>query len=197
LLLRRLIQRFVNSAETCLHRSGFTGQLAAEPRPGEPPLAVDGGSGDSQYVGRLLQGKPAKVTQFHDTTLSRVEFRQVVQQVVQRNSMYVCVRAEQCGRFEFHPSPTAGPFGHLSSSRVINEDPAHHLRGQREKLCPVFPRHVSLVDKSKIRFVDERGRLQRVARPLASEVGASPPAQILIHQRNEAITCGLIPLPQA
>jgi hypothetical protein len=52
---------------------------------------------------------------------------------------------------------------------------------------------MSLVDKSKIRFVDERGRLQRVARPLASEVGASPPAQILIHQRNEAIACGLIP----
>jgi hypothetical protein len=144
-------------------------------------------------VGGLLQSKPAEVTQFHDTTLSRVEFRQVVQHVVQRNSMYVGVPAEQCGRIELHPSPTAGPFGHLSAPRMINENPAHHLRGQREKLGPVFPRQVSLVDKSKIRFVDERGRLQRVARPLASEVGASPSAQILIQQREEAIACGLIP----
>jgi hypothetical protein len=144
-------------------------------------------------VGRLLQSKPAEVTQFYDTTLSRVEFRQVVQQVVQRNRLEIGVPAEQCGRIELHPSPTAGPFGHLSPSRVINEDPAHHLRGQREKLCPVLPRYLSLVDKPKIRFVNERGRLQQVARPLASEAGASPPAQIPIHQRDEAIACGLIP----
>jgi hypothetical protein len=143
-------------------------------------------------VGRFVQREPAEVPQFHDTTLSRVEFRQTVQQVVQSNDVQVGLRGKQCGAIELHAHPAAGAFPHLSPPGVVDEDPAHHLGRQREELRPVLPRQSSLLDESKIRFVNERGRLQRVARFFSSEVCTGAPAQIPVHQRDKALARGIV-----
>ena len=49
---------------------------------------------------------------------------------------------------------------------------------------------VSLADQSKVRFVDERGRLQDVPRSLAPKSGRRPAAKLLVNHHYQLVTRG-------
>ena len=62
---------------------------------------------------------------------------------------------------------------------MIHEDAAHLPGGHGKEMRAVLPGHVHL-DELHERFVDDRGRLQRVAGTLATHVAAGPIAQLFI-----------------
>jgi hypothetical protein len=48
------------------------------------------------------------------------------------------------------------------------------------------------IDETQIGFVDERGRLQRVVRPLARHLPSRQPLQLRVNDRQELLQRGLI-----
>jgi hypothetical protein len=58
-------------------------------------------------------------------------------------------------------------------------------------VSPVLPLHRVLLDQPEVGLVDERGRLERVVRPLNREIVASEAAQLRVHRRGHLVESGL------
>ncbi len=63
-----------------------------------------------------------------------------------------------------------------------------------KEMCPVLPIDPLLVDEAQIRFVDEGGRLQAVAGPLATELTPGNAAQLGVDERQQLIESTVIPV---
>ena len=70
---------------------------------------------------------------------------------------------------------------------MVDEDPAHRLRGDGEEVTAVLPVHPRLVDETEIRLVDERGRLERVAAALLSEVTPGELPELGVDERHQLL----------
>ena len=89
-----------------------------------------------------------------------------VQRLVDGEDVDLVRRAESEGIVERHLLQAASALGGRALARVVDEDASHQLRGDAEKMRAVLPAYVTLIDQLHERFVDERGRLERVLRPL-------------------------------
>ena len=67
---------------------------------------------------------------------------------------------------------------------MIHQDAPHDHSGNSHELRPVPPVDAPLVDEPEIRFVDERGRLERMVSALRSHVPGREAAQLRIDQRQ-------------
>jgi hypothetical protein len=85
---------------------------------------------------------------------------------------------------ERYASPATGSLGRVAGARAVDQDAAHHLRRHAEELPTVLPRGVVLRHQSKVRLMDERGRLQRVSEAFPPEIRCRPAAKLLIDQRH-------------
>ena len=56
-------------------------------------------------------------------------------------------------------------------------------------LRAVLPHGAPLIDETKVGFVDERRRLQRVPLTLATQVRGGTSPQLLVHERYNAFVC--------
>src|SRR5262245_5111488 len=68
---------------------------------------------------------------------------------------------------------------------VIDEDPAHHSRGNSEKLRAVLPLNFFQVHKLAISLVDQGRCLKRVARPFSLHTSCSETPQFIVNKRDE------------
>ena len=85
------------------------------------------------------------------------------------------------------------------SSRVIDQDPAHHLRRNAVEVRAILPDDALLPDQSQIRLVDECRRLKGVVRPFAAEIGSRAPPELLVDQGHQFLAClevAFAPRPQ-
>jgi hypothetical protein len=78
---------------------------------------------------------------------------------------------------------------------MVHQDAAHDLSGDPEKLRAIHPRHPALSHQAHIGFVHEGRRLERVIRPLATEVRDGSLAQLVIDERDKFVTRLEIPNP--
>ena len=99
-----------------------------------------------------------------------------------------------CGRFgcvqqiiEFDVREAASTFLTFLMAAVIDEHAPHSLGGQRESLRPAWQYGTALILQSKPSLVDRRRGLQRVIRPLASEVPPCDAPQLVVHQREKLL----------
>jgi hypothetical protein len=70
---------------------------------------------------------------------------------------------------------------------VVDEDVAHHLRGEAEELRAVLPVDAVLTDESQVYFVDQGRGLQRVVGVLAPQVGLGEAAKLGVDQRQKGV----------
>ena len=98
----------------------------------------------------------------------------------------ICRRRHDSERVQRDARPLPGSFGPPPRAGAIDEDAAHHLRGDAEELRPVVPGG-ALIDQPQVGLVDEGGRLQGVALALAPQMGRGPAAKLLVDQRHEPI----------
>jgi hypothetical protein len=68
------------------------------------------------------------------------------------------------------------------ATRVIDENPAHHLRRDTKEMRSILPVDVVLVDEPDVGLVNEGRRLQGVIGTLASELARRHPAQFRIDE---------------
>ena len=90
-------------------------------------------------------------------------------------------------------------FQPMRRSRVIDQNAAHQLRGDPEKVRPILPLHVPLVDQLEVGLVHERGALERVIGALAREIPAGNRPELPVderHQPFERLRAAILPLDQ-
>ena len=90
---------------------------------------------------------------------------------------------------------SASSFLIAAGARTLDQNSAHHLRRNGEKMSPVLPLDLLAVNEPDIGFVDEAGCLQSVTRLLPGHVAAGEPAQRLVHERDEFVQCRRITPP--
>jgi hypothetical protein len=85
-----------------------------------------------------------------------------------------------------HP-PIASSLCGAMPACVIDQNSAHHLSRDGAEMWPVLPARVALVDELEIRFVYERGRFERMARPLALQIRSGERTELAVHHRHEFV----------
>ena len=78
------------------------------------------------------------------------------------------------------------------STSVIDKDPAHDLRRCTEKVRPIPPIDLALVNESQIHLVHQGGRLECVADTLASKLPCCDPTELPVHERQQLIERALV-----
>ena len=89
------------------------------------------------------------------------------------------------GQGDVNLSPS--PLGPAARSRHVDKHPAHDLRRRPEKVGAVLPLDILPVDQPHERLVDQRGRLQDVAGPLASHLPCRQAVQFLVNHRRQRV----------
>jgi hypothetical protein len=77
-------------------------------------------------------------------------------------------------------------------ARVVDEDAAHHHRGEPDELRAVGPVDLPLVDQPQVGFVHQRGGLQGVPGPLLTQVAARQSPQFVVDDRKQLVERSLI-----
>jgi hypothetical protein len=82
-------------------------------------------------------------------------------------------------------------FATILAAGVLDQDPAHRLRGCCEEVIMAVPlRPGTLADEPEIRLVHQIGKLEALPRVLAGELPGGESAQFLVDQRQDLL-CGL------
>jgi hypothetical protein len=70
---------------------------------------------------------------------------------------------------------------------MIDEDPAHDLRGDTKEVRPIQPVDLPLVDEPQIRLVYECSRLQGVPDTLPSKLARGNPTELRVDQGQQLL----------
>ena len=111
----------------------------------------------SENLADFLLSQPAKVAQFHDAALARVESREPAQRVIQSAEIGGAVRRRYHCLIERDRSQAAAAFEVPSGPGEIHEDASHRLRRERKKMRAALPPHVPGIDEPQVCLIDERG----------------------------------------
>src|SRR6266496_2972510 len=148
-----------------------------------------------QDRGCFLDAEPAEVSQLNNLALVRKNFSQIMQRFIQGDYFRGAFLRHYCGFVESYFARVAAALGIVFTSRMIDQNLAHRLRGHGEEVGAVSPvRRMILAHQLEVGFIDQRGGLQCMFRTLALHVAVRAPAQILINKRRQLVERSLIPL---
>src|SRR5690349_4815646 len=78
--------------------------------------------------------------------------------------------------------------------RVVDENPPHQLRGNREEVSAVLPVHFSLGEQLDVSLIDDGGGLQPVVAPLARQLPRGNRPEFLVDDRDQAVERLTVPV---
>ena len=149
------------------------GHFSIQPCSGHGPVALDRTRGELHHLCRFLDRQPAKIPEFDNATLLRVQRLEPRQRLVKdervsginggrrRRGIGVVDRDLCDASTALEPSVVAG---------VVHDDAPHQLCGDAEEVRAILPVNRPLPNELEIGLVHERRGLQRVIAPLAREV---------------------------
>jgi hypothetical protein len=167
-------------------------QLAQQPGAARNPVAIRGGFGDTQRLGRFINGQTGKEAQFDDLALTGIQSRQVVKRVVQRHQFEAALPWNVDAFIQRQHRRAAPAFIALLRPGMVYQDAAHHLTADGEEVGAILPLGLLLIHQAKPRFVDQGRALQGVVAALTAKMAVSQPAQLGVDQRRELVDGGLI-----
>ena len=74
-----------------------------------------------------------------------------------------------------------------AGARPLDQDLAHRVRGDRAEVRAVLPALRAILHQPQVGLVDERRRLERLARTLAAQIRRRQPAQLLVDDRQQRV----------
>jgi hypothetical protein len=165
-------------------------------RPGRTPSPLGRGDTQVQHPRNFAHFEIGEVFELHEPRkvwrrLGESSERAIEIDEVDRARL---VRSERVGKRDTH-SPTATLLGTMPAS-VIEEDAAHHVCRDSQKMGAILPRDPILVDQPEVRFVDERCRLERVLGSFAPHQSGCNPTQIVEDDGCQTISCRSIPFAE-
>jgi hypothetical protein len=136
-----------------------------------------------EQLGGLGRGQPAEELEFDDPCLPLVASLELGERVVEGDHVDR-IGAGRRRRFERRRMLDARALLRPTRAGVVDEHAAHRPGGQREEARASVHREVGL-DQARQSLVDERRRLQRVARTLLGETLRGDPPQLVVDERDQ------------
>src|SRR4029453_7442544 len=124
--------------------------LTPQPRGGGAPLALRGRRRDVQHKGRLFDGEPAKRAEFDDSRQPAVEGFQTPERMMEREHGDLVGGCRINSLIDRHARDTVAALVRGVATSVVDEDPAHDLRGDTKEMSPVAPIALALIDEPQI-----------------------------------------------
>ena len=170
-------------------RKAGQGQLAAEPRTRDCPVSLDGLGRDLEDGCGFFDREPAEVAELHDLRLARRELGQPYERFVECRPLVGVSRVENGTAVgERHALLTfAAALLAVAGPRIVDEDLAHQVRGDANKLPAVFPRQPMLGREPQVHLMDKGRRLERMAWSLLAKVGVGNSAQFSVERRRKRV----------
>src|ERR1051325_8457367 len=130
--------------------------LPVEPSLRQAPVALDGGGADAEHFRGLLDGDPAEEAQLDESALFGIDLGELFERLVERDQLRRALVRDVNVFVEGELGERAAALLRLSAARVIDEDAAHHLRGDAEEVRAVLPAHLRLIDHPDVSLAAER-----------------------------------------
>lgn len=146
-----------------------------------------------QHAGNLLVVETAKVAQLDNLAAARISFGQSLQRFVQTNQFATLIRNDCSNLLERDLLRAAASLCVTMSSRVIDQDAAHDLRGDREEVRTIGPVHILLIDHADVSFIYQGSGLKCVVFSLPAHITAGEAVELVVDQRVQLVQSGLVP----
>ncbi len=94
--------------------------------------------------------------------MSLIKLSKLVKSGIQRDDFWFRAvdRGFETGQAD--PDIGAPSFLSMAGSRIIDKNPSHQSRRDREKMKPALPIDIAKFGQTQVSFIHERGRLQRM-----------------------------------
>ena len=168
-------------------------ELAEQPCPRQGPAAFEGRGRHVHRRRRFLDAEAAKEPQLDDARLlgiDRFEPRRAPHRA--REAWRPRCGADDQRIDERHPVEPAPPLLRAARARPLDENLPHRPRGDPDEVAFVLPGRAG-ARQPEIGLVHERGRLKRLAGPLAAHVGARQPPQLVVDLRRQFVAPAAAP----
>ena len=155
---------------------------------------MNGGGGDLESFGRLIRGQSPEEAQLDYASLFRVERGELRECVVHGDQIH-CPRFGHGDRIEEVPGSLASALPRVAAPRVLDENSAHRLGGNRKEVSSALPVGSLAADKPQVCLVDDGARLERVACSFAPQVPLRHSMKLVVNEGDEPIQGIPISLP--
>jgi hypothetical protein len=125
--------------------------------------------------------------------LARIQSGETLERIVQIGYGLEILVGHQFVTLEVHRSRAASAFRRETGSRSVDEQIAHDLRGERQKIGAVSQLDATRVHESEIRLVDQLSRVERALEWRAPKPAVSELAQPVVHERDELSAGACVP----
>jgi len=136
---------------------------------------------------RFFDRQPTEGAQLDQPREPRIDSFEVRQHQIEDQDRYAGRRGAVNDIVKRHALQVVASFLCRFTSRVIHENPSHHLRSHAEEMGTVLPVDIALFDEQQIRLVNKCGRLQRMPVALTTKLTRRDCAQFAIDKRQQTI----------
>ncbi len=164
-----------------------------QPGSGISPLPPDRPFRQSEPRSNFCFGQAREVTQQNDLRTAGVRLRQPPQRLIDGEYIIGLRVNRKFVRIELDTLAVAAALDTRLPPGLLDEDVPHCLSGRPEEMPPPFPSRITRPDETQIRLVDQRRRLQRVARRRLRHSGRRQAAKLGVHQRQQLLRRLLLP----
>jgi hypothetical protein len=157
--------------------------------PGQPgfrnvPFALHRRPRKTQHVADFLDRETSKETHFHDAALLLVDLRKLVQGLIERNQFGASLLANYQGNIEVNFDVRTALRGGMASG-IVHQNLPHQARCDGQEMSTAFGFKGLLIEKAKVRLINQRGTLQGVSRTFALQVIVRDLTQFLVNNRDQ------------
>ncbi len=143
-------------------------------------MTFDGRGGNAQNVSRFFNGETAEVAQFDHAGFLGIERRQGLERVVQRDQFGAAFDRPIDVFVQRELLKILATLFRIVLARMIDQQAAHYLSSNSEKVCAVLPVDPRLIDESQVRLMNQRCRLQRVIDSFTPQIIRRKLAQFIV-----------------
>jgi hypothetical protein len=164
--------------------------------PGQPgfrnvPFAFHRGPRKTQHVADFLDREASEEAHFHDAALLLVDLRKLAEGVVERNQFGASLLANYQRSIEVNFEVRTALRGGMASG-IVHQNLSHQARCHGQKMSAAFGFKRLLIEKAKVRLINQRRTLQRVSRTFALQVIVRDLSQFSVNNRDEPLEGVLI-----
>jgi hypothetical protein len=163
-----------------------------EPSLGPRPFATDGHGRDLQHGGRLVDAEAGEIAELHDARLAGVVSFERREGVAEGDEIDTGLLHERLRLIERDVDGPAATLVPRVSTGVVDEHAPHDAGADGEEMRAVLPRGGVTAGEAEEGLVHQRGRLQRMTRPLALHLPRRDATKLREHERREAVERGAI-----
>src|ERR1700719_4393829 len=160
--------------------------LAREPRLRQIPIPVHPLWRNTKNQCNLAGCEATEVTHLNHPRYARIKLGTLFQRFVQPDDLRFQFRRNHQTFVEIDGPHSPATFRAATRSGMLNQNTAHDFRNDGEELRSLLPVHLPYVDQPQVRFMHERGCLDRVLGTLPAQAAARNLPQLGIRQVDDS-----------